>query len=199
MTSPSVRPIAMLPVRPGSPAPLPAELPSKASPDSRPFLDHLKKVNDTFYDQIRIADQKAAFIFTFMVAFLVTSAEGRSVFDPARYQTGELVSMGLSGLLAASVLVSLVSAILVVLPRHRTTGTSLYWGGWPANREKFLGALQGDEAGYLFNEYLGNVDALSAINRVKYRFVAVAFRALLVTVVTYCLLLGWGAPALPGA
>lgn len=177
----------------------PAAAPPKLSRDDRAFLDHLKKVNDTFYDQIRIADQKAAYIFTFMVAFLVTSAEGRAVFDPGRYRSGELVGMGLSALLAAAVLVSLVSAILVVLPRNGSAGTSLYWNAWPANRARFLAALERDEPSYLFNEYLGNVDALSAINRKKYRFVAVAFRALMVTVVTYCLLLGWGMPRLPGA
>lgn len=176
----------------------PTQAPPKLTRDDRAFLDHLKKINDTFYDQIRIADQKAAYIFTFMVAFLVTSAEGRAVFDPARYRSGELVAMGLSAVLAASVLVSLVAAILVVLPRNSSAGTSLYWNAWPANRAGFLGALERDEPSYLFNQYLGNVDALSAINRKKYRAVAVAFRALMVTVVAYCLLLGWGTPPAAG-
>ncbi|PZO79877.1 MAG: hypothetical protein DI629_08250 [Mesorhizobium amorphae] len=172
--------------------PLVAEVP-KLSSDDRAFLDHLKKINDTFYDQIRIADQKAAYIFTFMVAFLVSSAEGRAVFDPARYHGADRVVLVLSALLAGAVLVSLIAAILVVLPRnHKATGTSLYWGGWPVNREKFLHARRSDDPDWLFSEYLGNVDALSAINRKKYRFVATAFRALMVTVVCYCLLLGWG-------
>lgn len=166
----------------------------KISRDDRAFLDHLKKINDTFYDQVRIADQKAAYIFTFMVAFLVTSAEGRAVFDPVRYTTGNFISMGLSGVLALSVAVSLIAAILVVLPRNGASGTSLYWNAWPANRAVFLGALEAEEPGYLFNQYLGNVDALSAINRAKYRYVAWAFRALMVTVIAYCLVLAWGAP-----
>ena len=170
------------------------EAPPKTGRDDRAFLDHLKKINDTFYDQVRIADQKAAYIFTFMVAFLVTSAEGRAVFDPARYESGNLVSMGLSGALALSVAVSLVAAILVVLPRNGASGTSLYWNAWPANRALFLGALEGEQPGYVFNQYLGNVDALSAINRAKYRYVAWAFRALMVTVIAYCLVLAWGAP-----
>jgi hypothetical protein len=165
--------------------------------DDKAFLDHLNKINDTFYDQIRIADQKAAYIFTFMVAFLVTSAEGRAVFAPARYQSGMLPQMVLSALLAAAVVVSLVCAILVVLPRNRSGGSSLYWNGWAQNREKFLGALERDEPSWLFDEYLANVDALSAISRTKYRFVAGAFRALLVTVLAFCLLLAWGVPTLP--
>jgi hypothetical protein len=29
------------------------------------YFAHVKKVNDIFYDQIKISDQKAAYIFTF--------------------------------------------------------------------------------------------------------------------------------------
>ncbi|CAG0992501.1 MAG: hypothetical protein F9K19_07675 [Rhizobiaceae bacterium] len=159
------------------------------------YLDHLKKINDIYYDQIRIADQKAAYIFTFMLAFLVSSAEGRGVFKLQRYLTGDPLAIALSAILALAVVVSLVSAILVVLPRHRATSTSLYWGGWPANREVFLTANASLDQAYLFEQYLGNVDNLSAINRAKYRFVGFAFRGLLVAVVTYVLLLGAGVSA----
>lgn len=162
---------------------------------SSQYLDHLKKINDIYYDQIRIADQKAAYIFTFMLAFLVSSAEGRGVFKLQRYLTGDPLAIGLSAILALAVVVSLVSAILVVLPRHRATSTSLYWGGWHANRETFLSASVSLDQNYLFDQYLGNVDNLSAINRAKYRFVGFAFRGLLVAVVTYVLLLGAGVSA----
>lgn len=163
------------------------------------YLDHLKKINDVFYDQIRIADQKAAYIFTFMIAFLVSSAEGRGVFTLGRYIGGDPLVIVFSAALAVSAIVAMVSAILVVLPRHRTTSTSLYWGGWPTNREAFLSAhLAGDNPDYLFREYLGNVDNLSAINRSKYRHVGLAFRALIVTVVSYVLLLGTGGATAPG-
>jgi hypothetical protein len=164
----------------------------KLTSDDKAFLDHLKKINDTFYDQIKIADQKAAYIFTFMVAFLVTSAESRAVFDPARYQTGDLVAMFLSAVLAVSVLVSMVSAILVVLPRKSAVGSSLYWNTWPVNRAPFLNARERDDPAYLFDQYIMNVDALSAINRAKYSYVSWAFRGLMVVVVSYCFLLGWG-------
>lgn len=156
------------------------------------YLDHLKKINDIYYDQIRIADQKAAYIFTFMIAFLVSSAEGRGVFRLQRYLTGDPVVIALSAVLALAVVASLVCAILVVLPRHRTTSTSLYWGGWPGNRDVFLKASTSLDQSYLFDQYLGNVDNLSAINLAKYRFVGFAFRGLLVAVVTYVLLLGSG-------
>jgi len=177
-----------------------AETAAPAAPAPRPtdaaFLDHAKKMNDVFYDQIRIADQKAAYIFTFMLAFLVSSAEGRGVFRLQRYQTDDVVIILLSALLAAAVVFSLVSAILVVLPRHRPTSTSLYWGGWPSHRQTFMEAREKGDTAYVFDQYIGNVDNLSAINRSKYRFVGFAFRGLLVTVVAYVLLLGYGAGAI---
>ena len=52
------------------------------------YFDHIKKINDIFYDQIKISDQKAAYIFTFMLAFLVSSVEVRAVFTWARYAQG---------------------------------------------------------------------------------------------------------------
>lgn len=176
---------------------MPARTRTKTEPLAAPtqsvgasqYLDHLKKINDIFYDQIRIADQKAAYIFTFMLAFLVSSAEGRGVFKIERYQGGEPVLIVLSAVLATAVVVSLASAILVVLPRHRTESTSLYWGGWPVNRQKFVAARDSVDQAYLFEQYLGNVDNLSAINRAKYRFVGLAFRGLLVAVMSYVLLL----------
>jgi hypothetical protein len=164
----------------------------KLTSDDKAFLTHLIKVSDTFYDQIKIADQKAAYIFTFMVAFLVTSGETRAVFDPARYQSGDWVVMFLSAVMASSVLVSLVAAILVVLPRKSAVGSSLYWNAWPANRPIFLQARERDDPAYLFDQYIMNVDALSAINRAKFAFVSWALRGLIVVVVSYCFLLGWG-------
>ncbi|MCV3242583.1 Pycsar system effector family protein [Mesorhizobium sp. ZC-5] len=164
---------------------------AKASPDDRQYLDHLKKINDVFYDQIRIADQKAAYIFTFMIAFLISSAEGRQVFRLDRYQSGEPVAIVLSALVGIAVIVALVSAILVVLPRHVTSSTSLYWGGWAANRTAFMKARESGSADYLFDEYLTNVDTLAAINRSKYRYVGMAFRGLMAMVVGYVLLLAW--------
>ena len=161
--------------------------------DPKLYLDHLRKINDVFYDQIRIADQKAAYIFTFMIAFLVSSTEGRGVFTLNRYLAGDPLVMLLSAALAISAIVSMVCSIMVVLPRHRATSTSLYWGGWPDNRTAFIAAHDTADPEYLFREYIGNVDNLSAINRSKYRHVAVSFRALIVTVVSYILLLGVGA------
>src|SRR6188508_977909 len=97
-----------------------------SSEDPRQYLVHLERMNSVYYDQIKIADQKAAFIFTFMLAFLVSSAEGSSVFRMERYQTGSWTLIVLSAVLAVAIAFSLVNAILVVLPRHRAKASSLY-------------------------------------------------------------------------
>jgi hypothetical protein len=153
------------------------------------YIDHLKKVNDVFYDQIKIADQKAAYLFTFMVAFLVTSAEGRDVFNIARYTQGAWLSALLSGFMAIAVISTIFAAVLVVLPRNSTGGTTLYWGAWPSNRQRFIEADRSGDPQFLTREYLGNVDALAAIARRKFLYVGTAFRGLLCSVVAYVLLL----------
>ncbi|TCM63878.1 hypothetical protein EV291_14724 [Rhizobium sp. BK068] len=153
------------------------------------YLDHIKKINDIFYDQIKLSDQKAAYIFTFMLAFLVTSSEGREVFTWGRYAQGSPQGILLSGALALASIVSILSAILVVLPRHVNSSTSLFWGAWPKHRGHFREAATKRDKGYLFEQYVENADILSTIARGKYRCVSYAFRALMVTVIAYILLL----------
>lgn len=156
---------------------------------STEYFDHIKKINDIFYDQIKISDQKAAYIFTFMLAFLVSSSEVRAVFMWSRYADGNAQGMLFSGLLAASSVFSILSAILVVLPRHVNKSTSLFWGTWGKHRDQFRNAARRGDALYLFNQYFDNADILAAIARSKYRCVTIAFRGLVVTVVAYVLLL----------
>lgn len=153
------------------------------------YLDHLKKMNDVFYDQVKAADQKAAYLFTFMLAFLISSAEGRGVFNVERYVGGDILGIVLSATMACAVIFTLICAILVVLPRKAGNPTSLFWGAWPHHRDRFLRANANGDPDYLLNEYLGNVDNLSIIARAKFGFVTLAFRGLIVTVVCYVLLL----------
>lgn len=164
---------------------------ANGSAQDQEYLKHLIKINDIFYDQIGTADQKAAFIFTFMIAFLISSTEGKQVFSLARYQSGEPVAIILSAFMAISVLVSVIAAILVVLPRHVKASTSLYWAGWSTSRKKLAAAYESKDANYLFDEYLANADTLAIISRAKYRYVWVAFRGLMVSVIGYVLLLIW--------
>lgn len=148
-------------------------------------FDHIRRVNDVFYDQVKLSDQKAAYIFTFMLALLVTSTESRAVFTAARYAEGSLPVAFFSGLLAFALVFSVVSAILVVLPRRVDNATSLFWGAWPHRREAFRKAAAERDVDYLFEQYMQNADAMATIAREKYRFVGFAFRGLLLTVVAY--------------
>ncbi len=155
---------------------------------SKEYFDHIKKINDLFYDQIKISDQKAAYIFTFMLAFLVSSSEGRGVFSSDHYNQG--LSMALaSALLAVGCVFSICTAILVVLPRRAKAVTSLFWGDWPRQRDVFSQAAHRADVEYLFDQYLRNADTLADIARRKYRFVTMAFRGLFVTVLAYVILL----------
>jgi hypothetical protein len=163
--------------------------PSQSPPDRKAVLDHLRKINDTFYDQIRLADQKAAYVFTIMIAFMITSADGRGVFSFARYVSGNPLAITVSALLALAFLVCLGAAILVVLPRKVPTSTSLFWGAWQKHRQELVDAHEKGDHEYLFKEYLGNADNLALIASAKYRFVSLSFRALLVAVLMYALLL----------
>ncbi|WP_309083104.1 Pycsar system effector family protein [Chelativorans sp.] len=158
------------------------------------YLDLAKKANDVFYDQIRLADQKAAYIFTLLLAVMITSVEGKEAFRMQYYlqdkPVDDPIAVAVSILLAIAAVVSLVSAIFVVLPRKlRTSSTSLFWGTWSAHRQKFQEALAARDPDFVLNEYLGNADNLATIARSKYRYVTIAFRGLVVTVLLWVLLL----------
>ena len=159
---------------------------SEISPE---HFDHIKKINDIFYDQVRLSDQKAAYIFTFMLAFLVTSGEGRGVFTWSRYAESGPLGAVLSALLAVSLVFSILSSLVVVLPRRADTSTSLFGGAWTVQRQAFRTAAETGDRGYLFAQYMENADAMAAIARQKYRFVGFAFRGLLLTVLAYVALL----------
>ncbi|MGK9054646.1 Pycsar system effector family protein [Xaviernesmea oryzae] len=165
------------------------ELPMTSGEITEEYFNHARKINDVYYDQIKISDQKAAYIFTFMLAFLISSAEGRNVFNWTRYAKGQWTEILLSGALAVASVLSILFAILVVLPRHIDKSTSLFWGSWPQHRTIFEQAAQRGDIRYLLDEYLDNADVLSLIARQKYRFVSLAFRGLMFTVLAYVLLL----------
>ena len=158
-------------------------------PISIEHFNHIKKVNDVFYDQLRSADQKAAYIFTFMLAFLMWSAEGQGVFQLSRYTGSAHLWALASAVLAASVVFTIVCAILVVLPRRAEHGTSLFWGAWKDQRARLLAASAAGDMDYLFGQYVENADAMAKLALDKYRMVRFAFRGLLLTVVAYVALL----------
>jgi hypothetical protein len=159
------------------------EMPAKF--EGKDFFDHAKRINEIFYDQIKISDQKAAYIFTFILAFMISSAEGRGVFAIRSYSFEQPLTTLFSFLLAMSSIFSLVSAIMVILPRRSRKTTTLFWGDWLKHRETFVSAAMRADQDYLFQQYLDNADTLALIARSKYRFVSFAFRGLVATVLSY--------------
>ncbi|KQS71458.1 hypothetical protein ASG39_21595 [Rhizobium sp. Leaf371] len=153
------------------------------------YFDHIKTVNEIFYDQIKISDQKAAYIFTFMLAFLISSSDGRGVFSPARYVPFRYEISIPSAVLAASTVFSIICAIMVILPRRAAKTTTLFWGGWAHHKDAFSAAAAQRDINYLFRQYVDNVDVLSVIAQSKYQFVTLAFRGLVIAVLSYVLLL----------
>ncbi|WP_181705304.1 Pycsar system effector family protein [Chthonobacter rhizosphaerae] len=149
------------------------------------YFDHLKEVNRTFYDQVRGADQKAAYIFTFMLALLIWSSEARDMFTLHRYVGAPLPVIACSALAAVSLLTAAMAAILVVMPRRREGGSSLFWGSWDASSLALKEAEARGDLDFLMNEYRTNITHLAAICRTKYRLVALAFRALAVALLAH--------------
>jgi len=156
------------------------------------YFNHFRKLNDVYYDQIKIADQKAAYIFTFVLAFLVSSSEVRKVFALENYASLDLITTLFSSALALACTISIVCALLVVAPRRVAISTSLFWGTWPRHRPLLESAALRGDMQYLLKEYLNNADVLSLISRRKYMFVGMAFRSLIATVICYVLLLTFG-------
>lgn len=154
-----------------------------------PFFDHLVEVNRIFTDQIKTADQKAAYVFTFLLAMLVWSSEARHSFSISGYVGRPWEIAAVSFVLSLSIITALVAAVLVVLPRAGRGRSFLYWGAWPNAGRQLVEARGTAEPEYLFAEYLENTKTLAEIARIKYRIVRVAFLALLCTVVSYALLL----------
>ncbi|MBP0616346.1 Pycsar system effector family protein [Jiella mangrovi] len=156
---------------------------------SERHLSHLVEANRIFAEQIRTADQKAAYIFTFILALVVWSAETRRSFSLEHLMSAGLVSLVASFVLMAAVAVALVSAICVVLPRSRPGTSILYWGAWPQAGEALEAARKREDLDFLYDDYLQNTSTLAVICRAKYRLVALAFRAMLVVVTSYLVLL----------
>lgn len=159
-----------------------------------PYLQHLTEANKIFADQIKAADQKAAYVFTFLLAMLVWSSETRRAFNWEHLAAATPLTQVVSVVLSLSIITSLVSAVLVVAPRSRPGRSLFFWGAWPTAGERLIAARRSEDDEFLFAEYMENTRTLAAICQSKYRTVAIALRALLCTVIAYAILLF----ALPG-
>jgi hypothetical protein len=152
---------------------------------SQEYIDYLKTINSTFYDQIKAADQKAAYILTFMFVLLIWSSDMRQVFFWVNVDKGLSARWVLSLFQVLALGVALVCAILVLLPRDAHGGVALYWNAWPQAREVVAKAMQADDRDFLVEQYLANVVSLATICRKKYRMVALAFQGLIAALVCH--------------
>lgn len=153
------------------------------------YLEHLAETNRIFADQIKTADQKSAYVFTFMLAVLAWSSEVRQAFSWTHFSQADPAIMIVSAVLVSAIVVCLASAVLVVLPRSRPGKSLFFWGAWPGVADRLVAARNGEDGDFLFAEYLQNTRTLAAICQTKYRLVAFSLRALLCTVVAYAGLL----------
>jgi hypothetical protein len=157
--------------------------------NSYEFLYHLRTVHQVLADQVRMADQKATYIFSFITAILIFwSADLRRGFNfIASAQTISLVWLSSVAFVLALVF-TVVCATLIVVPRAGSSQSSLFWGAWPKAGEK-LRNLKGGVSEFIANEYFQDIESLARICRMKFRFVGYAQRGFVVTILLHVITL----------
>ncbi len=151
--------------------------------DGNPGLTYMKSLNDCFYDQIKVADQKATLMISLIVLMIVWSPDVRQIY----LQPFGLDAKGWlpAAVVTVALVVALVSALCVVAPRRRKSRSPMFWGGWPEASEAALAlALEGDRE-KLMRNYAENAANLAAICRRKYMFVSIAVWALIAALVAH--------------
>lgn len=152
-------------------------------------LDYLKTINQAFQDQIKTADQKAAYIFTFLIALVAWSPEMRRVFTWTETVPFPSAKWALCLVLVVALCCALASVALVLLPRRLTGGACLFWATWPEAGDRLDHALLNGDQTFIVAEYTANARNLATICRVKYRFVGYGFRSLMVVIACYVALM----------
>ena len=153
------------------------------------YLEYLEKANAVFADQIKTADQKAAYVLTVVLALLVSSADVRAAFKLSTYLEKPFHVVVISGALSLALMVTFIAGIVVVLPRIRPGRSVLYWGAWPGAGKRLTDAREVDRTDFIFDEYYQSTQTLAAICLAKYRMLRRAFEALLVAALAFGLLL----------
>jgi hypothetical protein len=145
-------------------------------------IDFCRNIHLSFYDQVKSADQKASYVFTFLTILFVFTRDPRNMV--ATVAEGPVLSLkwALSVLFILSAAFALTCAALVVLPRAKAGTSALYWGAWAydEDREHKVAAHLKDED--IIAEYLGDAKNLARLCAAKYRYVNLAFRGAAVTI-----------------
>jgi hypothetical protein len=148
-------------------------------------IEFLRTMNQTFYDQVKTADQKAGYICTFLTILFAYSKDQGNVLLFLNNSPSWSVAWLLSLVFAATACFSIACTVLVILPRTRPGGSSLFWGAWtdPHSRGAKLTGDIPDE--FIKSEYVNNIQNLAFICQAKYRFVGLAFRGAAATILCY--------------
>jgi hypothetical protein len=156
-------------------------------------IDFLKTIHQTFHDQLKTADQKAAYVFTFLVAIVIFWSSGLKT-GFTNVTLSDLISLRwiLTSCFAGALCFTIACAALVILPRARPSEAALFWGAWPAAGDKVMDIPEFMASHFVVNEYIKNVGNLAAICRHKYRYVGLAYRGLSVTILLHILILTVG-------
>jgi hypothetical protein len=157
------------------------------------IIDYVKTINQTFYDQVKTADQKAAYVFTFLVAILIFWSS-----DIKKGLGGivlsDLISLRwfLTFCFAAALCFTIACAALVIFPRVRPSNVALFWGAWPAAADRLRNVPDFTASHFVVEEYIENIYHLAAICQHKYQYVSFAYRGLLATILFHISILTLG-------
>ncbi|HVI27905.1 Pycsar system effector family protein [Hansschlegelia sp.] len=142
-------------------------------------LSYLRSINDTFYDQLKVADQKATLIMSLIMLMIIWSPDVRHAFLGALEVPAAPTSVFAASLFVTGALtISLLSALWVIIPRRRPGGP-LFWGGWPTARQVALDLAMTGDVTAIAQSYADNAANLAVICHKKYRFVGIALWALI--------------------
>ena len=155
-------------------------------------VDFVRTINQTFYDQVKTADQKAGYVFTFLTILFVFTKNPRGILLGVTQSPVLSARWIVSMLFIAAACFSLGCAALVILPRAKQGGSSLYWGAWafPGSKQHDISMQLSDD--FIIAEYRANIQNLAHICRAKYKFVNLAFRGAAMTNVCHLWLLMFG-------
>jgi hypothetical protein len=162
-----------------SPAVSPAGIASSYSYVDSTVLDYVKTIHQTFHDQLKTADQKVAYVFTFLVAIVIFWSSGfKKGF--AAVALSDLISLRWFFTLcfAGALCYTIACVALVIRPRVRPSKVALFWGTWPAAADTVREIPEFMASHFVLDEYIENVLNLAAICQHKYRYVGLAYRGL---------------------
>jgi Family of unknown function (DUF5706) len=175
-----------------SPMVSPAGISSYSYVDST-VIDYVKTIHLTFHDQLRTADQKVAYVFTFVVAILVFWSSGLKK-GFAMAAPSDLISLRwfLTFCFAGALCYTIACIALVIRPRVRPSRVALFWGTWPAAADAVRNIPEFMASHFVFDEYIENIDNLAAICQHKFRYVGFAYRGLGAMILLHLSILTFG-------